>query len=671
MRYVVDIETCSEADLTACGSWVYAEHPSTHILCLAYADADGDDVPKIWRVGEPAADVLDTLLRADALIAHNASFEREVLGTIWSAAFLERGRWIDTAMLCGAAGRPRSLKDACRALCLPQDRQKDAAGVRLLNIFSKATARGHKTPEQAPTDFDRLCEYCRQDVVAERELFRLLMPIADARFTAQWEMDLDVTDAGVPVDRDEVLGAAKLYDALQDEAESRALAITGGAPMRSTKALREWSASHGWPLESFAAAAVEEALADRYSCDAHPEVAEFLRLRQAASGTAGKKFAAVLSMLAKDGCCHGILVGRGGHTGRYAGRGFQPQNLPRGSFDQSLLPVVRDIARRAAAPDALADAKVDLDLVAGDRACSALSGLLRDVITPTRADECLVVSDYTAVEARILAWLAGESWVEDVFAHDGKIYERTAAAMYGRALESVTKTERTAGKIATLALGYGGGIAALHRMAAAYGERFTDDAAQNIVDTWRRARPQTVKLWSALSSAAQRAATGGEATVGLAHTALHFRAETVAGRHVLTVRLPSARKIYYWAPRVVVLENGRKEVVVESYGATGDSYGGIQTEAEGAHYSKLYGGKLTENVIQAIAFDLLLAALLRMNREGIRIRFHVHDEVVATCRRADAERTAARIAEIMTDPPDWARGLVLATDPEIMDRYKK
>lgn len=674
-RLVVDIETSSACDLADSGSWAYAEHPTTEILIIAYANADTQEQPKIWSKADLSADlllpcVLGELLCAEKLIAHNANFERECLSQL-NPAFRDPRRWIDTSVMCGVVGRPRSLKDACKSLCLPTDKQKDARGVRLIGLFSIKTRKAHKTPEQAPREFAEFCSYCGQDVIAERHIYQLLRYSMDDYFEPQLALDFAVTDNGAPIDQREALGAARLYDRLQDEAESRCLQITGGAAMRSTKALREWTASKGWPLESFAAGAVDQALADAGKCAAHPEVAEFLQLRKAASGTAGKKYAAILAMLARDQKCHGILVGRAAHTGRYAGRGLQPQNLPRGNFDKDFLPLIRSIAQRAASPDQADAAAADLDLIAGDRACDALAAILRDCIAPIRSDECLVVSDYSAIEARVLAWLAGETWVEDIFAGDGKIYERTAAAMYCKGIDSITKAERMAGKIATLALGYGGGIGALARMAEAYGVQFTDEQAQGIVDSWRQSRPKTVKLWGLLNDMILQATENGIAVVHLAHTQINARMIRIADRPVLAVELPSKRYIYYWNPKIIRLENNRKEIIVEMYGATGDNYAGIQPEAEGAHNSKLYGGKLTENIIQAIAFDILLNSLLKLYKRGLNICFHVHDEIVISCKKDISNRIAETMVADMTQLPEWAHGLVLATEPEIMDRYKK
>lgn len=678
-RLVVDIETSSECDLTECGSRVYAEHLSTRILCIAYAPAGSDEAPKVWHVLQPNAAeglrrVKEELLAAEKLIAHNAKFERDVLSEKLSISFRERGRWVCTAMMCGAVGRPRSLKDACRSLCFPEDKQKDSRGVRLIGMFSLPGRKSHKEPSQAPKDFAEFCEYCAQDVIAERAIFQALHTRTDREFIPQWELDCQIDDNGAPIDADEALGAARLYAQIQDQAESLALELTDGAPLRSTTALRAWTAQQGWPMQSFAAAAVDDALADEVQCAKFPKVAEFLRLRQAASGTAGKKFDAMLAMLARDSRVHGILVGRAAHTGRYAGRGVQPQNMPRGSFDKSQLPVIREVGRRAARASDAQNALADLELIAGSQTCSALSSILRDCIAPAGKDRCFVIADYSAIEARVLAWLAGETWVEDVFAGDGKIYERTAAAMYAKSIDSITKDERTIGKIATLALGYGGGTGAFTRMAENYGVKFSEDKAQRIVDTWRASRPKTVKIWSQLDSLIKNATTPDGpkcASIQLSHTALTARQETIAGRQVLALELPSRRKIFYWSPKIVRLENGRSEVVAEMYGQTGDSYAGLTPEAEGSHYSKLYGGKLCENVVQGIAFDLLLSSMLRLNDRGLKICFHVHDEVVVECDKSDAERTADVIASEMTRTPSWAAGLPLVVEPEISDRYKK
>lgn len=677
-RYVVDIETASECDLASCGAWVYAEHPTTRLLCIAWCDADTDAPPQSWDLMTGTyADLEaahDALLHADLLIAHNANFERHCLRNLAGPAFGEAQRWMCSAMLSGSLGRPRALADACKSLCLPRDKQKDARGKRLLNTFSRKTPAGRiYAPEEKPAEFWELVAYCRQDVIAERAIWRALEPFADKYLRDQWLLDCEIEDNGVPIDALEVEGARRLYAKLQADAEKRCIEITGGVSMRSTPALRSWTRSQGWPLDSFAAAAVDEALADTMMCEQCPTVAEFLRLRKTAAGTAGKKYEAIKSMLAKDGHCHGILVGRGAHTGRYVGRGLQPQNLPRGSLEKAFIPEVRRIARDAATHDVYS-AETELAFWVGDGGNDALAAILRDCIAPLCEDECLVVADYSAIEARVLAWLAGESWVEDIFRGDGKIYERTAAAMYGKSVESITKHERMAGKIATLALGYGGGVGALQAFAAGYGVAFTEDQGAEIVTSWRKARPRTVSLWRELdnlllsvvcgaSTRAQRLCVGG--------AQLMARREKISGRDTVQIVLPSGRALTYWAPRVEHVGD-RREIAVETYHSGGGGPGsGINAEAEGARYSRVWGGRICENIVQAVAFDLLLASLLRMREAGLKIAFHVHDEIVVVAKSKDAAAVARMMVACMTEPPDWARGLPLATEPEIMPRYRK
>lgn len=656
MRYVVDIETTSECDLTSCGAWVYAEHPTTRILCVAWCDADSDSSPESWDVRQPVeawAEARDKLLAASKLIAHNAQFERLCLSRIDSPSWDEAGRWLDSALLSAACGRPRKLRDACRALCLPDELSKDARGERLLRLFCAKTPKGRLySPDEKPEDFEALVAYCRQDVVAERALWRTLEGREDKYLWRQWEVDCAVEDCGVPIDADEARGALALYTQLQHEAEARCSELTGGLPLRSTLALRKWTAEHGWPLNSFASDAVDAALDDEMMCDAHPEVAEFLRLRKAAAGTAGKKYEAIMSMLADDGRCHGILVGRGAHTGRYAGRGLQPQNLPRGKLDKAILPLVRDLVKGGGT-------LADLEFVANPN--DALSSILRDCIAAPKGHR-LVVSDYSAIEARVLAWLAGEEWVSAIFAGDGKIYERTAAEMYGKSAESITKHERMAGKIATLALGYGGGVGALNRMSQAYGVVLDDP--DGVVTAWRKTRPKTVALWRGLEDAFRKSlSTRSEARVGWN---IVFRFEQIAGRDVVTCVLPSGRRIFYWSPRIVQA-NYREEIAVEV--GVGKKIG--DAEADGAYLTRIYGGILCENIVQAVAFDILLNALEGLHAAGKRIAFHVHDEIVVIEKAENAEETARFMAETMTRLPAWGDGLVLATEPEIMERYRK
>lgn len=672
MRYVVDIETASECDLLACGSRVYAEHPSTRVLCLAYCDADSQEPPQAWTVNDgPAAwaELRARLLAADALIAHNTGFERNVLTKTDGPEWGRRGLWIDSATLCGMVGRPQKLRDACRSLCLPEDKQKDSRGTRLIGLFSCLDRPTHKTPAERPAEFAEFVEYCRQDVVAERAIFQLLEPYKDALFDAQAEVDASVEANGMPIDEREVIGADRLYSALQAEAADRCAELTGGVSLRSTPALRAWTKARGWPLSSFSADAVEEALCNTYMCDVCPDVAALLRYRQAASGTAGKKFEAFINMTAMDHRCHGILKSRAAHTGRYSGVGVQPQNMPRGAFNHDLIPVIRDLAHLACRD--VDEAKARLELVAGDQAVDALGAIIRDCIAPTRAGDCLVVSDYSAIEARVLAWVAGESWVNEIFAGDGKIYERTAAAIYHKAVEAVTKSERMAGKVATLALGYGGGQAALQRMAQAYGVEFEATEASAIVEGWRASRPKTVLFWDNLDSAFSHVCrTWTTKTVTTAAAKLRLEPIEIAGRRVVRLVLPSGRAIYYWDPQI--MQQGKAtEIVVESYGQTQAGVSQMPARAVGAHLTRIYGGKLCENIVQAVAFDVLINSLIQLNSAGLRIAFHVHDEIVVEAHRTDAERIAEQMRAIMTDPPAWAAGLVLATEPEIMERYRK
>ena len=656
LRFVVDIETTSACDLAACGARVYAEHPSTKILCIAWADADDPKhEPQLWRCdsGESIENCFDRLLFADLLIAHNAGFERACLRQR-DGRFAHSERWADSAMLSGAAGRPHALRDACRAIGLPAELEKDAKGKRLLNMFSIQSSKLYVgAPQADPEAFNLLCEYCRQDVRAERAVWRALATYYTPLLRRQWAMDCAVDDAGIPIDRAEIDGAAKMYAYLQEDAEARAYALTGGVPMRSTPGLRGWTAARGWPLDSFARDAVAEALENTAMCDEHPEVAEFLRLRSAAAGTAGKKFAAFQNTMCADGRIRGTLQARVAHTGRYAGRGIQPQNLPRGYSDPQLLPAIREAAHIGAHD--LRAGLARLEFVCAGQECDALAGLCRDSICAPDG-RVFVVADYSAVEARVLAWLAGEAEVEAVFAGDGKIYERTAADIYGKSPEAVTKHERMAGKIATLALGYGGGVGALQRFAKAYGVTWTDDEALPIVQGWRASRKRTVALWKSLETAMRYAMQGHPTAAQLGHNASAiFLPGTVYGQKVIELELPSKRRIVYWDTQNDI-ENG--EISINTYPTR----------------SHVYGGLLCENLTQAVAFDLLLGALLRLHenyRALCRPIMHIHDEIVVECAENDAESVCTAIRAAMETVPLWGRGLVLKAEPEIMKRYKK
>ena len=671
-RYVVDIETTSACDLPSCGAEKYARDPSTRILCIAWDDADSPfpGGPKLWRLDclLGIQDVFEELLGAELLIAHNAQFERSVIGQLCPELKVAR-RWADSAMLCGAAGRPHALREACYSLCLPDSLEKDARGKRLLNMFSVQSSKLYVgSPNANPQAFDELCEYCRQDVRAERAVWCALAPrFYDNLLRRQWELDCAINDAGIPIDVDEIRGAKAIYEYLQEEAECAATELTGGAALRSTPALREWTAAKGWPLDSFARDAVDEALADEMQCAAHPEVEQLLRLRKAACGTAGKKFDAFLSRVCDDGRIRGALMARVAHTGRYAGRGIQPQNLPRGFADPAMLSFTRRAAHLGATD--LRNGVEMMHLIADGQECDALASLCRDAICAPDG-KVFVVADYSAVEARVLAWLAGERWVNDIFAGDGKIYERTAAAMYRKGVDAIDKHERMAGKIATLALGYGGGVGALQRFASAYGVRWTDAEAQAIVDSWRASRPRTLALWRSVNDAFARAVREDRAfVVGVGETSLvRIRRTTLSGRRVLMMELPSGRRIVYWNPTIDP-ENG--EIAVETYGSANSS---IPAQAKNAGMTRVYGGLLVENLTQAVAFDLLLGSLLEIHERyagRCQVVMHIHDEIVAECAEQDAEFVQHAIRTAMERVPGWGGGLHLNAEPEIMRRYRK
>lgn len=678
MRLVVDIETNSPADLPSCGAYNYAHHPETKIICFAWADADdADSEPRSWSLldGDEALEsALCELRSASLLIAHNANFERHCMGVKWPE-FANARRWRCSSMLSGSCGRPLGLDKACRSLLLPSNLEKDSRGKRLLNLYSIQSSklyRGLSNIYEPGRDHDEFCElveYCRQDVRAERAVWRSLEIVKDKYFDAQWILDTSVEDTGIPVDALELQGARALFEQFQNEGEARAAELTNGLPLRSTVALRKWTAEQGYALESFSRSAVAEALANTVACDEAPNVAELLKIRRQIAGTAGKKFDAFINNICNDGRIRGALVSRGAHTGRYTGKGIQPQNLPRGFIDPDFLGIVRACAHMAGEGKTREGAEL-LKLVAGGAEVDALASLCRDSICAPKG-RVFVVADYSAVEARVLAWLSREAWVEDIFKSDGKIYERTAAAMYKKAVESVTKHERMAGKIATLALGYGGGAVALQRFATAYGVEFTDDGALEIVRAWRESRPKTTGLWRDLMNKFlacvndENRITVGKLKVGNI-ASVQFVPMLIAGRDVIRMVLPSGRAMTYWAPKVC---NTTGDVLCETFGGTGAP----GAEIKGAVYNRIYGGILAENLTQAVAFDLLLNSLLAINqrRDLCRIVMHIHDEIVVECDEKDADEVKKFVQKSMETVPAWATGLPLKAEPEIMKRYKK
>jgi len=625
----IDIETYSSRDLTKCGLYVYTEAPDFEILLfgvsvdegpvLCYDLARGDRLP---------TEILDGLLSDEVLkYAFNASFERRCL-CVYLGRYLDPHSWRCAMVHALYLGLPGSLRGVGEALNL--EKQKLETGRDLIRLFSvprKPTERNPATrvyPDEEPEKWELYKTYNIRDVETELEIEQRLSryPVPDFVWQ-QYVLDQYSNDLGVGIDTDLARQAIRCDELYRDRYLSRARELTGIDNPNSPLRLREWFTAHGVELASLAKADVTEALA---SCEGEPK--EVLELRQLLSRSSVRKYDAMLACTASDGRAHGLLQFYGAaRTGRWAGRLVQVQNLPQNHLPD--LELARSLVRQG-----------DFDSVElfFDSVPDTLSQLIRTAFVPAPGKK-FIVSDYAQVEARCLAWLAGEKWRMEMFARGDDLYCTSASQMFHVPVEKngVNGHLRQRGKVAELALGYGGGTGAMIAMGASR-LGIPEEDLQGIVDAWRASNPAIVSLWWEIDRAAL---TCLREKKPVELKSLLFTYES----GFLFIRLPSGRRLAYPRPRIVRSDFGRDEL---SYYSCGTGRKWERTNA--------YGPKLCENIIQAIARDLLAEAIIRLDNHGLATVMHVHDEVILETTSDVKVEDACRI---MAETPSWAPGLLL------------
>lgn len=660
----VDIETYSDIDLKKAGLYKYAESPAFSVLLFAYS-FDGGPVHVIdLACGEAIPeDVVDALYSPKVIKhAYNAAFEIECLSRHFGRQ-LPVYQWRCTMLHGLYVGYPGSLDATGRALGLEEDKRKMAAGKALIRYFctpcKPTKANGGRTrnlPHHDPGRWDLFKQYNAQDVVTEMEIERRLssFPVPDT-VQAQWKLDLEINRRGVAVDMDLVHGALELDATGRAELIEEARGITG---LDNPNSIAQLS---GWLQEQTGAevpALTKEAVGDLLQDEGLPgDARRVLEIRQELGKTSNKKYRSIHNFTCSDGRARGLLRFYGANrTGRWAGAGPQPQNLPRTYIDGDLLPLARDLVTRQEA--------AGLRLAYGGSVADTLSQLIRTAFCASPG-ALLVDADFSAIEARMIAWLAGEEWVLEVFRTHGKIYEAAASQMFGVPFEAIRKGRpeyayRQKGKVATLALGYQGGTGALINMGALR-MGIPEDDLPDIVDRWRQANRKIVEFWWAMDAASKHTVQTGQ-PVELPGGKVAFAREIDLGNGLdfLTVRLPSGRKLYYAKPHMGQDRFGRPSICYMGLNQTTKKWGTLET----------YGGKLAENITQAVARDCLAEAITRLEGAGYRVVFHIHDEVVID-RPGATEADLDRVTEIMSVVPDWAAGLPLAADGWVNAFFKK
>lgn len=642
----IDIETRSSVDIGKAGLYKYAQSPDFCILLFAFQE-DGNPVEVVdLAQGEEIPEHAVRMLADPDVTKHayNAAFEWYCLNRAGYRTPLEQWRCtMAHGLYCGYTA---GLDATGKAIGLPQDKQKLAAGKALIRYFCvpcrPTKTNGNRTwnqPWHAKEKWELFKEYNRQDVVTERAILNRLeqfpMPEAEQK---QWQMDVLMNAFGVRVDTELIKGALYIDAVSTQELTEEAVRITGLGNPNSGAQLVPWLNTQCGKerFQDIQKATVADALDHR---EDYPEdVQRMLEIRQQLGKTSIKKYVAMDTAKGEGDRVRGLTQYYGANrTGRWAGRMVQMQNLPR-NYLKTL-----DYARNLVKDKNYAGLKLLYGNVP-----DTLSQLIRTAFIPSEGNK-FVVSDFSAIEARVIAWLAGEQWVNEVFATHGKIYEATAAQMFGVPVERIAKGNpeyslRQKGKVATLALGYQGGTSALIAMGA-LNMGLTEDELPDIVSRWRQANPRIRDLWYAVENAALAAMETArpQAIRGLIFA---LEGDLLYGQSSLTVRLPSGRKLYY--PKPFLKEN--------QFGKQALHYYTVGQQTRKWEVASTYGGKMTENIVQAIARDCLAVTLERIYDRGLQTVFHVHDEVIID---APMETTVEEICDLMAEPVPWAPGLNL------------
>lgn len=639
----IDLETYSDVDLIKCGVYAYADSPAFEVLLFAYSFDGGKTQIIDLAQGEALpAEVIDAIFDAAVVkTAFNANFERICLCR-HLGRYLSPESWKCSAVQAAMLALPRSLEDVGAVLGL--ERQKMKEGKELIRYFcvpckpTKANgARTRNLPCHAPEKWELFKTYCIRDVDVEKEIRRKLQhfPIPESEMEL-YRLDQVINDRGVLVDKELVRQAVSCDLMYKDVVTKRAYELTGLENPNSVAQIKSWLGENGVEMESLSKKAVAGLIEE-----AEGEVQELLRLRLLMAKTSVKKYEAMERSVCSDGRVHGLLQFYGANrTGRWAGRLVQVQNLPQNHISD--LELARSLVKQGRFHD--------VELLY-DSTPNVLSELIRTAFIPKPGCR-FVVADFSAIEARVLAWLSGETWRLDVFASHGKIYEASASAMFHVPMEEVTKGSplRQKGKISELALGYGGSVGALTSMGA-LDMGLSEEELAPLVSAWRKANPHITKFWWDVDAAAIKAVTEKKKT-GVGRVTFEYKSG------ILFAELPSGRKLSYVKPKMALNKFGRNGLIYEGI-MENKKWGRIET----------YGPKLVENIVQGTARDLLAEAMLRISGMGYSIVMHVHDEAVLEV--PDGVSSVEEMCAVMAVQPVWAEGLPLRADGYECTFYKK
>lgn len=633
----IDLETYSDVDLPNCGVYRYVEG-DFHILLFAYAFDDEETRCVDMACGEQLpAEVVDAIHNENIIkSAWNAQFERICLSK-YLGIRLSPDSWQCTMVWAASLSLPLKLATAAQALKTAQ--QKDSVGERLIRYFSipcKPTksngGRTRNLPEHAPEDWKLFKSYCIQDVETERDIRRRLekFPLLPQEWD-YYHMDQRINDRGILIDKELVQQAIICNMAMSEEMTKRAYALTGLENPNSVSQLKGWLEERGIEVDSLGKKNVASLITDLDRHSADGEALDMMKLRLQMAKSSVKKYQAAERYICQDGRAHGLFQFSGANrTQRWAGRGIQLQNLPQNHI--ATLDEARELVKMGC---------FDMIEALYGNTPDILSQLIRTMLIPKEGCE-FIVADFSAIEARVLAWLAGEQWRLDAFTEGKDIYCASASQMFGVPVvkHGINGELRQKGKVAELACGYGGGAGALISMGA-LDMGLKEDELPDIISSWRDANPEIVKFWYAIEKAAiETVKDHTDRTVG--RIGFQFSANT------LWIVLPSGRRLAYIKPKLQPNRFGRMALTFEGLGANNKWVRG-----------ETYSGKLTENITQATARDLLAEAMHRMELAGLDIVGHVHDEVILEVPKR--QYTVDDVCNIMNQNPRWADGLPLSS----------
>lgn len=649
MRLAIDIETFSSADLKTGGVHKYVESPDFDILLFGYA-YDEDEVQVIDLTQEKLPQsIIDDIYNPDVVKeAWNCAFERTCIGK-YLGRYCEPSQWLDTMIVAATCGLPLSLDKCGEALGLEEDKAKMKEGAALIRYFSipcKPTRtngqRVRNMPSDAPDKWEVYKAYNKRDVETERTIWNRLCVYGGLEYNEHkfWCLDQKINDVGIKIDTQLARNAIELGDAYKNELIERAKIITGLDNPNSTKQVIDWlNEQEEVDVVSLNKKVVVD-LVDQFKGD---ESIEFMKLRSEFSKSSTKKYDAAIACACADEHARGLFQFYGASTGRFAGRRLQLQNLSKNKIEDI------DVAR-----ELLREHDFETFRVLYPNVQDLLSQLVRTVLIPEEGER-FIVADFSAIEARVIAWIANERWRLDAFRNGADIYcESASKAFHKPVVKHGENGElRQIGKIMELALGYGGGVGAMKAFGAEKLGLSEDEMAEDVA-AWREASPHVVALWHSVETAAKQALakrSSAESTVG--HVRFDYEGDA------LWMRLPSGRRIAYWKPEMGKDKWGRDSLTYMSMDQVKHKWTRTET----------FGGKLVENCIQATARDVLREAMLNLDKAGFSIRAHVHDEVILSV--PNGVGSVEEVVALMCKGAKWTEGLPLNAEGYECSSYRK